>query len=359
MKFALVTGGTGGHIYPALALAEAIKKKYQCTYEDILFIGNEDRMEKDIIPAHHYQFYGMKASGLQGSILSKLKAIGSSFLVYQEAKKVLREFQPDIVIGFGGYVSSPVMYAAHKLHIKTMIHEQNSIVGTANKTVMKKVDAIVTCYERCSSVFPMSKTRLLGNPRAQIAANAAVDEAYVRQLGIMDDKPVVLIVMGSLGSTTINEKLISMLPDFSYHAHILFVSGKKEYAKVSKALANTSIKVIDYIDQLAILKRVNVMVCRAGATTLAEISAVGIPSILIPSPYVANNHQYINAKEFVDHKAAYMIEEQDLNKDTLKQKLDELLYHPDKYNMMVKAVKELGKPHASDDILLWCDELVR
>ena len=186
IKICFVTGGTGGHIYPALALADKVKQLYPDT--QILFIGNNDRMEADLIPSYGYDFKSLHTSGLVGSIFSKLRAISQLFFAYRKSKMYLKEFKPDIVIGFGGYVSAPVILAGRSMHIKTMIHEQNSIVGKANQLVMNKVDKIITCYTKCEEVFPGDKTILLGNPRATIAKEASFDEMYFKSLGLSLDK---------------------------------------------------------------------------------------------------------------------------------------------------------------------------
>ena len=151
MKLCCVTGGTGGHIYPALALVE--KWKQVDPTLDILFIGNDNRMEAELIPSKGYRFQSLHTSGLVGSVFTKAKAVWQLLFAYQKAKTYLKEFKPDVVIGFGGYVSAPVILAAHALHIPTVIHEQNSVVGKSNQLVMNKVNAIITCYDKCKEVF--------------------------------------------------------------------------------------------------------------------------------------------------------------------------------------------------------------
>lgn len=357
MKMLIATGGTGGHIYPALALADEARKRYQDI--DILFVGNDDRMEASEVPAHGYSFQGLHASGLTGSVVNKMKALALMMKAYRKAGKIIDEFKPDIAIGFGGYVSAPVMLAAHKKHVKTMIHEQNSIVGVSNKMVAKYMDAIVICYEKCFEEFGREKTRLLGNPRATNAVQASFDEAYFTSLGLRKDKPLILVVMGSLGSTSVNEIMKDALPQVSQDYQILFVTGKNNYEEMKHSIHAPHIKVIDYVKQLDIMAQVDLIICRAGATTAAEITALGCPSILIPSPYVAHNHQFYNASVLVDHHAALMIEEKDLNAAVLKEKIAAIMEHPEVQASMRKAAQALGKPKASEDILNWCDEMKR
>lgn len=357
MRILIATGGTGGHIYPALALADAARSRYEDC--EILFVGNKNRMESKEIPQHGYRFIGLEASGLSGNILNKLKALGQMSTSYVKALKIVKDFKPDIAIGFGGYVSAPVMMAAHTRKVKTMLHEQNSIVGKANKLCMKFADAIVICYEKCFDECDRSKTRLLGNPRASIVKKHPFDQGYYNSLNLDPSKPLLLVVMGSLGSTSVNEAMIQALPEIDSKNQILFVCGRGNYETVSKAMKRDNIKVVEYVDQLAILEKVDCIICRAGATTAAEITAFGIPSILIPSPYVANNHQFYNASVLVEKKCAFMIEEKDLNANTLFEKVSRILKNERLKNEMKKNARAAGFPNASDDMLDWIEELVR
>ncbi|NBK96987.1 MAG: undecaprenyldiphospho-muramoylpentapeptide beta-N-acetylglucosaminyltransferase [Erysipelotrichia bacterium] len=355
MKMVIATGGTGGHIYPALALAEKAKQRY--TNLDILFIGNDDRMEKDVIPANGYAFKGLHTSGLTGSLLNKCKALVQMVLAQKQAKKILTAFQPDIVIGFGGYVSAPVLLAAHKLKFKTMIHEQNSMVGKSNQVLANKVDGIVICYEKCFAQMPKEKTRLLGNPRSTLAKETKFNARYFHSLQVDESKPIVLVVMGSLGSSSVNEMMVEALKGIE-DVTFIYVTGKKDYANMKNKFKQPNVYVVDYVDQLAILKRIDLMVCRAGATTAAEITALGVPSILIPSPYVAHNHQFYNASVLVDKKCAFMIEEKDLNKDILYDKINMVIHNQKLMNDMKNNALAISYPNASEDILSFVDEIV-
>ena len=356
MKILIATGGTGGHVYPAIALAEAALSKDK--NNEVLFVGNENRMEAKEVPAHGYRFIGLKASGLSGNVLQKAKAIGQMAISYQKSKKIIREFKPDIAIGFGGYVSAPVMMAAHHLHVKVMLQEQNSIVGAANKLCARFADAIVICYEKCFEELDRNKTRLLGNPRASIVKSNIFDQAYFDTLGLDNTKPLVLIVMGSLGSTSINEAMMSALKEVKNDISILYVSGKQNYETMKNKFTNKNIKVVDYVNQIAIMKKVDCIICRAGASTAAEITAFGTPAILIPSPYVANNHQFYNAQVLVDKKCAFMIEEKDLTSKNLFEKLTKIMKQADLRKEMHENGLKCSFINASDDILAWIDELV-
>lgn len=356
MKMMIVTGGTGGHIYPALALAQGAKQRYGKQAE-IVFVGNDDRMEAKLIPEKGYSFYALHTSGFVGNVIDKAKAVALLLRAYQKAKKYIRSFHPDIVIGFGGYVSAPVILAAHHLGIPTMIHEQNSIIGKANQLVMKKADAIVCCYEKCLSQFDRNKTRLLGNPRATFAAQTSFDEAYFRSLGLDPQQKTVLIVMGSLGSSSINELMKDALGKVQEDCQFLYVCGQNNSMDPSVFKEYPSIHVVDYVDQLAILSHIDLIVCRAGATTLAEITALGVPAILVPSPYVAHNHQFYNASVLVENEAAVMIEEKNLCAKTLHDAISGILHDPIRMEHMKICSRRLGKPRACQDILDWCEQL--
>ena len=345
LKVLIVTGGTGGHIYPALALADYMKQEGH----EIVFVGNDDRMEATIIPEHGYPFFALHTSGFTGSIFNKLKAGIQSLLATRKAKKIIRAEQPEVVIGFGGYVSVPTIMAANKLKVKIVLHEQNSIAGAANRLLAKYADAVVICYENARKDFPDSNVQLLGNPRATYAAQRITNEAYFKTFGLPEDKPLVLVVMGSLGSSSVNTIMKDVLREIK-DVNFLYVSGKNTYQETYDELSSDHVKVVDYIDQLAIIDKFDLIICRAGATTAAEITASGICSILIPSPYVAHNHQYFNAKSLVDEKSALMIEEKDLNTKTLYDKINMVLSDKNLREEMSENAKEHGFPNACDDI---------
>jgi UDP-N-acetylglucosamine--N-acetylmuramyl-(pentapeptide) pyrophosphoryl-undecaprenol N-acetylglucosamine transferase len=351
----MVTGGTGGHIYPALALADEMRKAYGQI--EISFIGNDDRMEKDLIPAAGYPFFGLHTSGLVGSFVDKAKAALQMAAAYKKAKAYLKKQKPQIVIGFGGYVSAPVMLAAQSLHIPTLIHEQNSIVGKANKMAMKKADAIVCCYENVIAQLGENKTLLLGNPRATTAFKAKLDEDYYASLGLSDDKKTILIMMGSLGSSSVNELMRSALKGIDEGLQFLYVCGKANDSNLDLFDGQENIHVVPYVDTLKIYEKIDGMICRAGATTLAEVCALGIPSILIPSPYVANNHQFYNASQLVEKNAALMIEEKDLNAQSLQGAVKTLFMDEEKRESVSKAAKAMGKPDAANKIMELAESL--
>lgn len=359
MNIALVTGGTGGHIYPALALAKAILDRDSS--HNVFFIGNVDRMESTEIPAAGYRFFGLPAKGFSGSPIAIIKALLALKKSRRMALDLLRLEKPDLVIGFGGYVCVPVLQAAHKLNIKTMLHEQNSIVGRANKVLIPIVDAIVCDYESNLSVFPAEKTRRLGNPRTYMIQKTSQSKTMSDVFGFSPDQPIVLFVMGSLGSASINAlmpKVLKALDEQGIQA--IYVTGKRHFEAFRSSLPTLStIRVVDYIDQLWAMTHIDLMVCRGGATTAAELTVLGVPSIIIPSPYVPNNHQYYNAKALFDAQASLLFEEKSLQGEDLVQAITDLLQNKAKLKIMREAALTLAKPKAALDMLAWIDELVR
>jgi undecaprenyldiphospho-muramoylpentapeptide beta-N-acetylglucosaminyltransferase len=351
MRILIATGGTGGHLYPALALVSYIKT--QETNCDFLFVGSKERLESQVVPKMGYDYIGMNIKGMSGSFFNKIKALNIFMLSLRKSKKIIKNFKPDIVIGFGGYVSSSIVLSASKLKIPTIIHEQNSIVGLANKVLIKHVDAIIACYDKAYKIFPKEKTYLLGNPRAsEVLATKTIDIYSKYQLE--SSKKTVLIVMGSLGSASVNQVVIDSIPLFEQKNYqIIFVTGKNYYEDIIKQvkIKTNNIKIIPYVEDMPSMQhQVDLIISRAGASTIAEITSLGVASILIPSPYVASNHQEYNAKELVNKEAALMILERELTKKRLINDIDELINNPLQIKKLQQKAKELGTPNASKDI---------
>ncbi|MDD3392848.1 MAG: undecaprenyldiphospho-muramoylpentapeptide beta-N-acetylglucosaminyltransferase [Bacilli bacterium] len=324
MRVVISAGGTGGHIYPALAIINKIKEKEPDS--EFLYIGTHNRMEKDIVPKYNIPFKTIEIYGFnRKKLMSNFKTIKAFIKSYYESKKMIKNFKPDIVIGVGGYVTGPVIYAANKLGIKTFIHEQNSIPGKANLLLSHYVDKIGVSFKSSNKYFPEYKTIFTGNPCSEDATKK--EAINKKSLGLDSDKKLVLVVMGSLGSSKINDFLIKTISLFNNKNYeILFVTGKDSYQKISKNKFPKNVKVVPYVEEMTrIMKKTDVMVSRAGASTLSEIIALNVPTILIPSPYVANNHQYKNAVDLFDKKAALMIEEKDLQGDILVRTIDKLI----------------------------------
>ncbi len=345
MRVIISAGGTGGHIYPALSILKKIKEKDPKS--EVLYIGTIDRMEASIVPKMGIPYVGVNVIGLKKD-LTIFKAAFLFIKAIFKCKKIIKEFKPDIVIGVGGYITAPVIYSAKKLKVKTVIHEQNSIPGKSNTFLQKYTDKVFVSLPGSKKYFK-GEVVLTGNPRSQEAYYAkAMDK---KELGFHDDKKLVLIVMGSLGSTTVTNSLLDIIPKFKDKDYeVLIISGKNYIDKYPKDLPK-NVKVIPFLDNMVnLLKNVDVMVTRAGASTIAEIVAIGLPSILVPSPYVANNHQYFNAKELVDNNSALLLEEKDFNSDNLLKKIDLLLNNSVLYKEMSENAKKLGVIASCDKI---------
>lgn len=350
MKIIIATGGTGGHIYPAIALADKLISDKKDN--EILFIGNYDRMEAQEIPKAGYSFIGIKAAKFNSN-KHKLHAIKVLYKAYKECRKIEEDFKPDIVIGFGGYVTVPVIMAAVKLKIKTIIHEQNSLPGLANRTLGHFVNKVVICYKSAQKYFPQNKTELLGNPRESSALNFVKDKNVFEQYGLNCNKKTVLIVMGSLGSASVSQKMLEILQQLKGKDYnVLYVTGRNNYQYVADNFTcSENVKIVDYIDQLNIAGNCCLVVSRGGATSACEYMSLGIPTIIVPSPYVTNNHQYYNAKEMFDNNASYLLEEKDLNVENMVSLLDELVNDDEKLIQMSAAALNMSHPQAAFDMI--------
>ena len=346
VKIIMVAGGTGGHIYPALTLAEALQKKGH----EVAFIGSNDRMEKDLVPSFGFVYTGLDVYTTRGGIIQKIRSLLSIIKAYFTCQDLLKGY--DMAIGFGNYISIPVMKAARKLGLKTVIHEQNSFVGRANRLLDKDVDLIIGSYEENLKQFRNENIKILGNPQSSKAFLVKKNRNVLKELGLDPDKKTVVIFMGSLGSSSVNDKLIDYfrLLDGSYQ--VVFATGRSHYEDVlSKVESNEYLKIFERIDGVNVMKNSSLLVCRAGATTICEICAIGMPAILIPSPYVPNNHQYYNGKALVDKDAAIMIEEKDLNGDLLNQTINKIINDDERLKTLSDNARKLSNPDVLDDII--------
>ena len=340
MRAIISAGGTGGHIYPALAIINKIKEKEPNS--EILYIGTHNRMEKDIVPKRNIPFKSIEIYGFNRKhLLKNFKTIKCLIKAEKECKKIIKSFKPDVVIGVGGYVTYPVITAAHKLNIKTFIHEQNSVAGKANLMLSKKVDMIGVSFESSMNDFPKNKTIFTGNPCSEDAVNTK--PALKSEFDLDENKKLVLIVMGSLGSSKVNEFFSNTMNLFEGKDYqILFVTGASDYEEISKKKFPSNVKVLPYIDNIArIMKKTDLIVTRAGASTLSEIIALNIPSILIPSPYVPNNHQYKNALDLLNNNAAVLVSESDLKGDIVVKTIDSIINDEEKMNDMKNNLNSL------------------
>ena len=313
MRIIIASGGTGGHIYPAITLAQALQK----AGHKITFVGSTGRMEKDVIPAAGFDYIGLDMKIPGGSLINKANSFVSIVKAYYKCREIVKDY--DLAIGFGNYISVPLVMAARNRGLKTVIHEQNSFAGKANKYLDQKVDLVIGSYEENKKTFKNPHTLILGNPQSSKAFNIKKDPEVLLNLGLDPDKKTVVIFMGSLGSQTVNKVVIEYLNSLKGDYQVIYASGKQNYAKARAAVKKEDyICVKEAVDGVKVMANSSLLVSRAGATTLSEICAMGMPSILIPSPYVPNNHQFYNAMALIDKNAALLLEEKDLSPASLK-----------------------------------------
>jgi len=339
MRVVISAGGTGGHIYPALAIINKIKEKEPDS--EFLYIGTHNRMEKDIVPAKGIPFEPIEMYGFNRKHLTKnYKTIKCLLKANKKCKKLIKDFNPDIVIGVGGYVTVPVIKCAKKLGYKTAIHEQNSVPGKANLMLSNYSDLVFVSFKSSAAHFKHGKVVFSGNPCSEDALKT--EKANKRELGLDPNKKLVVFVMGSLGAGRINKTLLNNMNKFeNKNYEILFITGKGEYEKFKDLKFPKNVKVIDFYENLSRLMKVtDLLVTRAGASTLSEIIALEIPSILIPSPFVTNNHQYKNAMDLVSKDAALLLEEKDTNIDSVVEMIDKTLNDDKK----IESIKNTLKP---------------
>ena len=359
MKIVVTAGGSGGHIYPALAIINKFKEHEKEL--EILYIGTHNRMEREIVPKHNIRYEAIEIYGFSKTNIQR--DIKNIFLIrkaIKRCKELMEEFQPDVVLGIGGYVTYPVIKAAKELGIKTFIHEQNSLPGKTNRVIGKQVDLIGISFPESASYFPKEKTFYCGNPCAENALTIKPMEK--ESLGLSKKKKLVVIVAGSLGSSSLNAKMKEVLLHCDGKPYeVLYITGNGFYDDFIKDLEiPKNVKVVPYLDNLsALFKNTDLVVARAGASTMSELMALGLPAIFIPSPYVANNHQYYNALELKKKNAADMIEEKDVTSILLLNKIDEILNDEKRYEEMKKNISKLGIKNSSEQIWKKVKELVK
>lgn len=357
MRVIITAGGTGGHIYPALAIINKLKEKHPDVV--ILYIGTTDRMEANLVPSIGITYKGIELKGLDRKRLFKNFRVFSMYKsAIKEAEKIIKDFKPDVVVGVGGYITLPVITAANNLHVKTFIHEQNSIPGLSNKVLRKKVSAIGISLPSSVKYFNEKNTYLTGNPRSEEAVNAPVLDK--KKYGLNDNKKLVLFVMGSLGSLTITNIMKNIIPSFGKKDYeVLFVTGNNYYDSYKEVKVPSNVKLVPSLpDMLSVLKKTDLIITRAGASTIAEITVLGVPSIIIPSPYVTHNHQEKNARVLEKTGCSLVIREKDLDKDELLNKIDEVINDDKRLLAMKKSNQKLGVKDSASKIVEIIDKLV-
>ncbi len=358
MKAIICAGGTGGHIYPALAILNKIKEKQPDS--EILYIGTTDRMEHELIPKLGIDFVGIEIKGLdRKNVFKNIEVYKKYKAAIKKTKEVIKEFKPDIVIGAGGYITLPVLIAAHSLGCKTLIHEQNSIPGLSNKIIAKNADKICISLPKTMEYFPKDKVVYTGNPRSEELID--IKKESKKSFGLDENKKLVIIVMGSLGSTTMTKKIKDLIPKFKdKNYQVLVITGKSYYDSYNEIDRPKNVTIVPFLENfISLLKSTDLIISRAGASTIAEITAIGLPSILVPSPYVTNNHQYKNAKELESIGAAKLITEDEFSSNVIIKEISNILDNPANYKKMKEASMKLGIHDSSTRIYNEIEKLTK
>jgi UDP-N-acetylglucosamine--N-acetylmuramyl-(pentapeptide) pyrophosphoryl-undecaprenol N-acetylglucosamine transferase len=356
LKFILSGGGTGGHIYPAVAIANELKSRFPDA--EFLFVGAKDKMEMQKVPQAGYKIEGLWIAGLQRKItlqnaMFPFKLINSLW----KSRNIIKEFKPNVVIGTGGFASGPLLQMANMLHIPTLIQEQNSYPGITNKILSKKANKICVAYENLGRFFPKSKMILTGNPVRQDLIDIESKRAEAIQYFNLDaNKKTLLVLGGSLGARKVNQLIEKELKNFqAQDVQVIWQCGKFYFEDYKKYNGN-NVQVLAFIDRMDLVyAAADIVISRAGASSVSELCIVGKPVIFIPSPNVAEDHQTKNAQSIVDRKGALMIKESELD-SLFGLVFEALLKDQGKQIQLSKNIKHLALPNATKQIV---DEIVK
>lgn len=364
MRVLIAAGGTGGHIYPGITVAQVLKDQGA----EVVFVGTKDGLEADVIPRAGFRLRAVKAHHIPRKVSWEIPralvtAVGGTY----QAMKVIRQFRPHVVLGTGGYVSGPVLLAAAVLRYPTLIHEQNAFPGITNRMLARVVDRIAVGYGEAKAFFPAHKTTVTGNPvRPEI--RTCTREAGQRAFGLDPRKRTLLVTAGSQGARSVNRALLEAAP--MLHARrdlqVLHAAGRALYAEMVEELRSHGVKpdagdekirygnicIMPYIYAMPeALAVADLVVGRGGALSSAEFTVRGLPAILVPYPYAAEDHQLHNARVLEEHGAARILLDQEISGQTLGSLIGQLLDTPGCLQSMARASKRLGKPHATDELV--------
>ncbi len=351
-RFILSGGGTGGHIYPAIAIANELKARFpEC---EILFVGASDKMEMQKVPQAGYKIIGLWIAGIQRRLtfdnaMFPLKLINSLW----KSRKIVKNFRPDVVIGTGGFASGPLLRAAASMGVPTVVQEQNSYPGITNKWLAEKAKKICVAYDNLERFFPKEKIVFTGNPVRQdiLEVNSLTEEAK-GVFGLDPDKKTILVLGGSLGSRRINQLIAKELTWLlAQNIQIIWQCGKFYFEEYRHLGDKEGVKVLSFIDRMDLVyAAADVIVSRSGASSVSELCIVGKPVVFIPSPNVAEDHQTKNAQAIVDKQGALMLKEMQL--DTQFQNVfRDLLVNEEKQQKLGENIKKLAKVNATKDIV--------
>lgn len=371
MRVIVAAAGTGGHINPGLAIANKIKEKEPNS--EIIFIGTTRGLENDLVPRAGYGLKTIEAYGLSKEIsIANLKKICATLSATGKARKIIQEFKPDIIVGAGGYICGPVVWAAKKEKIPVILHESNAFPGKAVKMLAKKADTVLISFEEARSRIPNAKNIVFTGTPVKIEKKNYTKEQRVKilqEVGIKEDMPIILIFGGSQGAQKINEAVIGILENgLNKDYQIIWATGPKQYDIIKEELAKNKInidniknaKILPYIYNMEEIMNVSdVIVARSGAMTITEISNLGKPSILVPLPNVSQNHQLYNAKVLENVGAAKIILNDDLGKDNLNTEIEKIIRKPEEMNRMGEKAFSKSVKNVQENIYKEIKKLVR
>ncbi|NDW10869.1 undecaprenyldiphospho-muramoylpentapeptide beta-N-acetylglucosaminyltransferase [Dysgonomonas sp. 520] len=361
MKIVISGGGTGGHIFPAVAIANAIKKRYPDA--QILFVGAEGRMEMTRVPAAGYEIIGLPVAGFDRKNLFKnIGVLWKLWKSLRKARKIVKDFKPDIAIGVGGYASGPLLKVASRHNIPTLLQEQNSYAGVTNKLLAKTASAICVAYEGMERFFPADRIILTGNPTRQslIDSNPTREDA-IEYFNLDPNLKTLLVIGGSLGARTINTSILKGMTDFGENIQVIWQAGELYYYDLKfdvegRQDVNKNVHLHDFISRMDLAYKVaDLVISRAGASSISELSLLAKPSILVPSPNVAEDHQTQNAMSLVNRDAAILIKDNDAE-NTLISKAVEVISDDALLKSLSENIYKLAQKDSANRIV---DEVVR
>lgn len=353
MKVIISGGGTGGHIFPAVSIADELTKRVPNV--EILFVGAINRMEMEKVPQAGYTIVGLPISGFQRKLsLKNVQTMCNIVKSLRKARKIIKDFKPDIAVGVGGYASGPMLYAAQKSGIPTIIQEQNSYAGVTNKILGKRVKRVCVAYDGMERFFNPQAIVFTGNPVRPAIQNITCGlQESLDFFGLNAQSKIILVVGGSLGARTVNQSVAASVEKIAKAGvQVIWQTGKQYYEEAKHiAQAYPTIKVYDFIRQMDYAyTAADIIISRAGAGTISELCIVGKPCVFVPSPNVTEDHQTKNAQALVAKQAALLIPDADA-KDTLFDVTLDLLQQPERMQLLATNIKALAIPNAAEKIV--------
>ncbi|WP_108866423.1 undecaprenyldiphospho-muramoylpentapeptide beta-N-acetylglucosaminyltransferase [Aquimarina aquimarini] len=359
LKVILSGGGTGGHIYPAIAIANEIKNRYP--EASILFVGAEDRMEMQKVPQAGYEIIGLWISGIQrkltlSNLLFPIKLLSSLW----KSRNIIKKIQPDVVIGTGGFASGPLLKVASTKNIPTVIQEQNSLPGITNKWLSKGANKICVAYDGMNRFFPEDKIVKTGNPvRQDLLSVEGKREEAIAKYKLDTKKKTIVVLGGSLGARRINQLIEKELEFFAKKGvQVIWQCGKLYYSEYKQYDSNRNVQVHQFLDTMDLAyAAADIIISRAGASSVSELCIVAKPTLFIPSPNVAEDHQTKNAQAIVDQEGAVMLREKELD-DNFQHTISDILASEEKQIKLSEAIKKIALPNATSDIVNEIEKLI-